>query len=71
MSRNCPSGVRTITGVATSITAFDRAHGDGARRSDRSQQLRRFRAAVRLVSDPAYPMSYSVRDFFQNGGARR
>jgi Bacteriophage tail sheath protein len=65
-----PSGVRTITGVSTSIAAFV----GRARRGETNKATtitswadyeRRFGG---LDSD--YPMSFSVRDFFQNGGSQ-
>jgi phage tail sheath protein FI len=65
-----PSGVRTITGVATSITAFI----GRALRGEANEPIaitsfgdfeRRFGG---LHAD--YPMSYAVRDFYLNGGAR-
>jgi hypothetical protein len=63
-----PSGVRTITGVSTSITAFVgyTARGD----VDRATHIFSFadfeRAFGGLLVDN--PLSYCVRDFFQNGG---
>jgi phage tail sheath protein FI len=65
-----PSGVRTITGVATSITAF---LGRAVRGPvDEPVTINNFgdfeRAFGGLGYD--YPMSYAVRDFFQNGGAQ-
>jgi uncharacterized protein len=64
-----PSGVRTITGVATSITAFV---GRAAMGTDDPTTINSFGDFERGFGgiDPAYPMSYSVRDFFQNGGAQ-
>ena len=64
-----PSGVRTIAGVATSITAFV---GRAAMGTDEPMLVNTFGDFERQFSslDPAYPMSYAVRDFFQNGGAR-
>ena len=64
-----PSGVRTITGVATSITAF---LGRAAMGSDEPTLINSYGDFERQFGglDPAYPMSYSVRDFFQNGGAQ-
>jgi uncharacterized protein len=63
-----PSGVRTITGVATSITAF---LGRAAMGTDEPTQVNSFGGFEREFGglDPAYPLSYAVRDFFQNGGA--
>ena len=64
-----PSGVRTITGVATSITAFV---GRAAMGTDEPTLINTFGDFERQFGslDPVYPMSYSVRDFFQNGGAK-
>lgn len=64
-----PSGVRTITGVATSITAFV---GRTAMGTDAPTLINAFGDFERQFGglDPSYPMSYSVRDFFQNGGAK-
>ncbi len=63
-----PSGVRTITGVATSITAFiGRAQrgltGDPVTINSFGDFERQFGG---LGVD--YPMSYAVRDFYLNGG---
>lgn len=65
-----PSGVRTITGVATSITAFiGRAQSgpvnDPVLVNGLADFERRFGG---LGLD--YPMSYAVRDFFLNGGGQ-
>ncbi len=64
-----PSGVRTITGVATSITAF---LGRTAMGSDEPTLITSFGDFERQFGglDPAYPLGYSVSDFFRNGGAR-
>lgn len=64
-----PSGVRTLTGVATSITAFvGRAAsgptGEPVMLTSFADYERRFGG---LVAD--CPMSYAVRDFYLNGGA--
>ncbi len=65
-----PSGVRTITGVATSITAFI----GRAERGPTNEPITIFnfgdfeRAFGGLQVD--YPMSYAVRDFFLNGGGQ-
>ncbi|MDM0112217.1 phage tail sheath subtilisin-like domain-containing protein [Variovorax sp. J22R133] len=64
-----PSGVRTITGVATSITAFvGRASAgptnDPVMLTSYADFERRFGGL-----DVASPMSYSVRDFYMNGGS--
>ncbi len=69
-----PSGVRTITGVATSITAFVGRAASGPTDGDAESPViingygdfeRNFGAL-----DPAYPMGYAVRDFYLNGGAQ-
>jgi phage tail sheath protein FI len=64
-----PSGVRTITGVATSITAFV---GRAAMGTDDPTMINSFGDFERNFGslDTGYPMSYSVRDFFANGGAQ-
>lgn len=64
-----PSGVRTLTGVATSITAFV---GRAAMGTDEPTLINTFGDFERQFGglDPAYPMSYAVRDFFANGGAK-
>jgi hypothetical protein len=66
-----PSGVHTITGVATSITAFiGRAVRGLTNEPPHDQQLRRFRPRVRGL-DADYPMSYAVRDFISMAAAKR
>jgi phage tail sheath protein FI len=64
-----PSGVRTISGVATSITAFV---GRTATGDDEPTLVNSYGDFQRNFGglDPAYPLSYSVRNFFQNGGAQ-
>lgn len=76
-----PSGVRTITGVATSITAFIGRASRGP--TDRSGPTdgptdRIGPVAINSFGDfervfgglgVNYPMSYAVRDFFLNGGS--
>ena len=64
-----PSGVRTITGVATSITAFV---GRTAMGTDDPTTINSFGDFERRFGglDPVYPLGYSVRDFFRNGGAQ-
>jgi hypothetical protein len=64
-----PSGVRTITGVATSITAFV---GRTAMGTDEPTLINSFGDFERQFGglDPAYPLSYAVSDFFRNGGAK-
>src|SRR4051794_37210400 len=64
-----PSGVRTITGVATSITAFvGRAAAgpvnDPVMLTSFADFERRFGGL-----DVLSPMSYGVRDFYLNGGS--
>jgi len=65
-----PSGVRAITGVATSIAAF-------LGRAKRGQvnhpiTITSYGDFERIFGGlhPDYPMSYSVRDFFANGGSQ-
>jgi uncharacterized protein len=65
-----PSGVRTITGVATSITAFIGRASFGPKNepviiNSFGDFERRFGG---LGVD--YPMSYSIRDFYLNGGSQ-
>jgi phage tail sheath protein FI len=69
-----PSGVRTITGVATSITAFVGRAARGPADADTESPViinsygdfeRNFGSL-----DPACPMGYAVRDFYLNGGAQ-
>src|SRR5204862_8137763 len=65
-----PSGVRTITGVATSITAFLGRTLRGAIQEPTSvNSFGDFERAFGGV-DPDYPLSYAVRDFYVNGGRR-
>lgn len=68
------SGVRTITGVATSITAFIGRAAKGPTDADVDGPVvinsygdyeRTFGAL-----DPTYAMGYAVRDFYLNGGAQ-
>jgi phage tail sheath protein FI len=65
-----PSGVRTITGVATSITAFI----GRALRGDVNEPtvINNFGDFERFFGglDVDYPLSYAVQDFFNNGGAQ-
>ena len=64
-----PSGVRTITGVATSITAFiGRTPRGPLEPNDITSFADYERAFGMLAAD--YPLSYAVRDFYQNGGSR-
>lgn len=64
-----PSGVRTITGVATSITAFiGRARRGPVDTAVRVQSLAEFNRLFGGLWQPS-TMSYAVSQFFQNGGA--
>jgi phage tail sheath protein FI len=69
-----PSGVRTITGVATSITAFVGRAAAGpictAASTDPPPTLTSFADYERRFGglDVHTPMSYAVRDFYLNGG---
>lgn len=69
-----PSGVRTITGVATSITAFigRAARGPTDADTDGPVTINSYGDYERNFGklDPAYPMGYAVRDFYLNGGAQ-
>jgi phage tail sheath protein FI len=64
-----PSGVRTIIGVATSITAFIGRAIDGPQ--DEPVTIHNFGDFEREFGGLGigYPMSYAVRDFFLNGGS--
>ena len=65
-----PSGVRTITGVATSITAFiGRASFGPANEPVAINSFGDFERRFGGLGT-AYPMSYAVRDFYLNGGSR-
>jgi uncharacterized protein len=69
-----PSGVRTITGVATSITAFIGRALMGPTDTDPDgpvviNSYGDFERAFGAL-DPNYPMGYAVRDFYLNGGAQ-
>lgn len=65
-----PSGQHTVTGVATSITAFLGRAVMGP--SDDPRVLTSYADYERLYGGLAYgyPMSYAVRDFFLNGGSQ-
>src|SRR5688572_8744214 len=69
-----PSGVRTITGVATSITAFVGRAAAGpictSTNTDPPPLLTSFADYERRFGglNVANPMSYAVRDFYLNGG---
>ena len=64
-----PSGVRTLIGVATSITAFVGAATAG--QTEEPVMLTSFADYERQFGGLALasPMSYAVRDFYLNGGA--
>jgi phage tail sheath protein FI len=65
-----PSGVRTITGVATSITAFI---GRAARGPvNESVSINSFAEFERIFGglQEQFLMSYAVRDFYSNGGSQ-
>src|SRR5712692_3598144 len=65
-----PSGVRTITGVATSITAFIGRASRGP--TDEPVTINSFGDFERLFGGlgASYPLSYAVRDFYLNGGSQ-
>src|SRR5829696_9051017 len=65
-----PSGVRTIVGVATSITAFLGQAEKGP--TDQAVTIFSFADFTRAFGDlnVKYPMSYAVRDFYLNGGSQ-
>ena len=66
--REAPSGVRTITGVATSITAFVGSASRGLTNSPvRVQSFAEYQTAFGDLSRD-HPMSYAVNHFFLNGG---
>src|SRR5206468_11416583 len=64
------SGVRTITGVATSITAFIGRALRGP--TDEPVIVNGYGDFERTFGalNANYPMGYSVRDFFLNGGSQ-
>ena len=65
-----PSGVRTITPVATSITAFlGRAVRGLVNEPTRINSFGDFERKFGGL-DVNYPMSYAVRDFYSNGGSQ-
>jgi Bacteriophage tail sheath protein len=66
--REVPSGVRTITGVSTSITAFIGMAASGP--LDTPTRVLSFTDFARTFADNAEPgeMADQVRQFFQNGG---
>jgi phage tail sheath protein FI len=63
-----PSGVRTITGVSTSITAFVGRTFKGP--ADRATRITNFGAFEKQFGGlwRESTLSYSIRQFFQNGG---
>ena len=65
-----PSGVRTITGVSTSITAFIGRAERGPK--DEPTEIFNFGDFERIFGGlhVDYPLSYAVRDFFLNGGGQ-
>jgi phage tail sheath protein FI len=65
-----PSGVRTITGVATSITAFLGRAPRGP--TNEPTTINSFGDFERQFGglDVNYPTSYAVRDFYLNGGSQ-
>src|SRR5215831_5033909 len=65
-----PSGVRTITGVATSITAFIGTASRGT--ANEPIVINNFGDFERLYGglSPDSMQSYAVRDFYQNGGSQ-
>ena len=65
-----PSGVRTITGVATSITAFLGRAKSGM--INEPVTINSFADFERQFGGLAvdYPLSYTVRDFYLNGGSQ-
>jgi uncharacterized protein len=67
-----PSGVRTITGVATSITAFVGRAASGPTDEDDPVFITSFADYERRFGglDVESPMSYAVRDFYLNGGSQ-
>src|SRR5215471_18610967 len=69
-----PSGVRTIIGVATSITAFIGTALRGPTDSDAESPvtINSYGDYERIFGGlwSASPMSYAVRDFFLNGGSQ-
>ena len=64
------SGVRTITGVATSITAFIGRAARGP--TDDPTMINSYGDFERQFGGlgVGYPMSYAVRDFYLNGGSK-
>jgi uncharacterized protein len=66
-----PSGVRTIVGVSTSVTAFVGAARQGP--VDTPVRVRSIAEYVRVFGPPldaAHPMGHAVGHFFANGGSQ-
>jgi uncharacterized protein len=65
-----PSGVHTIVGVATSITAFLGRTPNGP--VNEARTLTSFADFERTFGplDPGYPLGYAVYDFFSSGGGQ-
>lgn len=65
-----PSGVRTITGVPTSVTAFIGRAPRGP--TNEPMTINSFGDFERRFGglDVNYPLSYAVRDFYLNGGSQ-
>src|SRR5215467_11385469 len=65
-----PSGVRTITGVATSITAFiGRAARGPVNEAVTINSFAEFERTFGGLQEQ-FLMSYAVRDFYSNGGSQ-
>jgi phage tail sheath protein FI len=65
-----PSGIRTITGVATSITAFlGRAQRGPVNEPVTINSFGDFERTYGGLGEK-YPMSYAVKDFYLNGGSQ-
>lgn len=67
-----PTGVRQITGVATSIAAFIGRAARGPVDAEDPVSVNSYEDFEHSfgVLDPAGPMGYAVRDFFTNGGGQ-
>lgn len=69
--QEAPSGVHTIVGVSTSVTAFVGAAAKGP--SDQPTPVTSFAEYVRTFGQPddqSQPMGYAVSHYFQNGGTQ-
>src|SRR5690242_14133519 len=65
-----PSGIRTIVGVATSVTAFvGRTQRGPVNEPTLVSNLSEFGQQFGGLA-PAYPLTYAVKDFFLNGGTQ-